>query len=304
MSVIAADLLQVEPHEVLVCSTGRIGVQLPMDRIENGMRRLIASINTRTHIEASKAILTTDLVPKEAACEVMVDNMKFTVGGMAKGSGMIEPNMATMLAFITTDANVEPSFLQDVLREAVSQTFNRITVDGDTSTNDTVIMLANGAADTPLINADSPHAKLFKQAVVVVCDQLARKIVLDGEGAKRLITITVRNALTEEDALQAARTIAGSLLLKVAFGGTDPNWGRLMAAIGRSGVEFDPDTVDVYIDNVPWILNSMRSDIDQETIKNHWTKEEFVLDVDIHTGNELGSIMTCDITHDYIDINL
>ncbi len=304
MSVVAAELLAVEPCQMLVCSTGRIGVQLPMDKIEDGIKHLSSSIHERTHIEASRAILTTDLVPKEAACEIMFNGTAFTVGAMAKGSGMIAPNMATMLAFLTTDAAVEPQFLQNVLREAVENTFNRITVDADTSTNDTVIMLANGANGTPPICADSPEAHLFAQTVLVVCDQLARKIVLDGEGASRLITVHVGSAQTKDDALRAARTIADSLLLKVAFGGNDPNWGRIMAALGRSGVDVDPDKVDIYIDNILWIQNGMRTDVDQDTVKNHWTRDSFTLYVDIHSGDADGSIMTCDITHGYIDINL
>lgn len=304
MSTIAARLLDVHDNEVLVCSTGRIGVQLPMDKIENGMKSLIPSVHQRTHIEASRAILTTDLVPKEAACEMIVENVAITVGGMAKGSGMIAPNMATMLAILTTDAAVEVTFLQDALAEAVSKTFNRITVDGDTSTNDSVIILANGTAKTPVINASSKEAKLFRQALLVVCEQLARKIVLDGEGASRYVTVTVRGANTEDDALKAARVVADSLLLKVAFGSDDPNWGRIMAALGRCGVDFDPDTVDVYLGDLHWIHDSMRTDVDETLIKETWQEDEFAITIDIHAGDEAGTISTCDITHGYIDINL
>ena len=243
-----AKSLGISASEVMVCSTGVIGVQLPMDKIQEGIN-CIALSQEGGH-DLARAMMTTDTRPKEIAVKVKSGQDEFTIGGVAKGAGMIHPDMATMLCFLTTDAAVEPAFLDLSLKKAVDSTFNMISVDGDTSTNDTVMIMANGLAGNKAISQSSDSAVPFQEALEQVCLYLAKAIARDGEGATRLIEVRVNGAASLEDARSAARTIAASSLVKTAVHGCDPNWGRIIAAAGRSGAELDPEKADVFIENM------------------------------------------------------
>ncbi|MBM3132313.1 MAG: bifunctional glutamate N-acetyltransferase/amino-acid acetyltransferase ArgJ, partial [Chloroflexi bacterium] len=248
MASFAARKVGAFPAEVLVASTGVIGTHLPMDKVARGIEEI--ELSTRGGHNFARAIMTTDTVPKEIALGVKIDGKKVTIGGVAKGAGMIHPNMATMLAFLTTDAAVEPSFLQSALQKAVDVSFNMISVDGDTSTNDTILLLANRIAGNEALHKDSDYADDFQNALDRVCIYLAKCIARDGEGATKLIEVTVEGALSVADARNAARTIVSSPLVKTAVYGSDPNWGRVVAAAGRSGVELVESKIDLYLDRL------------------------------------------------------
>ncbi|RJP60862.1 MAG: bifunctional glutamate N-acetyltransferase/amino-acid acetyltransferase ArgJ [Candidatus Auribacter fodinae] len=304
MASLTAEQLGVKTENVMVCSTGRIGTQLPLDKIAKGIVTVVGSASKDGAHDAAVAIMTTDVVPKEASCSTIINGSKITFGGMVKGAGMIAPDMATMLAFITTDAAVEPVFLQTVLRECVDKTFNSITVDGDTSTNDTVLMMANGVAGNPVITAGSEGAEMFRQALQGVCYSLAEQIVRDGEGATKLIQVTVTGAVDNASARKASHCVANSLLLKVAFSGPDANWGRIMAALGRAGIEVDPDKIDVFIGDVPMVARGVEIAGNKNDARQVWKQQTFVITVDLHLGPGKDTCLTCDISHAYIDINL
>lgn len=304
MTEITAQHLDVKPHQVLVCSTGRIGTQLPMKEIGKGIKQVVGQVSKSGYHDAALAIMTTDTFPKEAAVCITIGDTQISVGGMAKGAGMIEPNMATMLAFVTTDAAVAPAFLQQILREVVDQTFNTITVDGDTSTNDSVIILANGAAGNTVLTADSPGSGAFKDAVKAVCLNLAEQIVKDGEGATKLVSVVVNNAATDTEARRAAKTVANSLLLKVAMHGSDANWGRIMAALGRADLELDPYTIDIDIDDVRIVAGGAEQSDMKKFARKVWKQERFSIVIDLHAGSSSYTCLTCDLSHAYIDINL
>lgn len=304
MAKLSASLLGTFPEKMLVCSTGRIGVQLPMDKIESGIKQVAGELSIDGHKKAAEAIMTTDKVSKEAACTLVAGETEISIGGMAKGAGMIAPHMATMIAIITSDACVEPKFLQKALSESVDRSFNRITVDGDTSTNDSVIMLANGMAGNTIIDEQSPNAQAFKDALYAVCKELAFQIVKDGEGATKFIEIAVKGAKNQKSARSSAYIVANSLLLKVALHGSDPNWGRIMAAIGRSGSSIDPDTVDVYLNELKVVKNGVEVPDVLAQAQQIWRSKELVITIDLHLGEGSDSCYTCDISHEYIDINL
>ena len=236
--------------DIMVCSTGTIGVQLPMDKIEAAIPKLAASLSPFGGDSASRAILTTDTVPKQEAIEFYVGNKVVRIGGMCKGAGMISPDMATMLCFITTDAAVKQPDLQLALRTAVNKSFNRITVDGDQSTNDTVLVLANGMAGNSPLCHKSPDWSVFVSALEKICFDLAIKIVKDGEGATKFVTVRVNGAASRSDALKAARSVAESLLVKTSWFGADPNWGRIIAAIGYAGIKMNEAKVDISFDGI------------------------------------------------------
>lgn len=303
MARITAEALGIEPQEVAVASTGVIGVPLPMDKIAAGIPRVAKLVSPDGGADAAEAIMTTDTVPKQIAIELEIKGSPVRIGAMAKGSGMIHPNMATMLAFVTTDAAIEPAALQAVLRRSVERTYNRISVDGDTSTNDMVVVLANGLAGHAPLTLDDPELARFEQALDYVNTALAKAIARDGEGATKLIEVRVVGAAGEADAVQAARTIARSSLVKTAIYGEDANWGRIVCAAGYSGVDFDPERVDVFIGPLPVARDGRGLAFDEERAKEILRASEVTVTVDLKAGPAAATAWTCDLTENYVKIN-
>ncbi|HXX59487.1 MAG TPA: bifunctional glutamate N-acetyltransferase/amino-acid acetyltransferase ArgJ [Dehalococcoidales bacterium] len=301
MASLAAHALGIEPDEVLVSSTGVIGVQLPMKSIRDGVRNIILTADGGHEFE--HAIMTTDTVPKEIAVKVTVGDTVFSIGGVAKGSGMIHPNLATMLVYITTDAAVEKEFLEKALKDAVAVSYNMISVDGDTSPSDTVLVLANGLAGNTPITSGSRAAKAFKDALTQVCIHLAKSIARDGEGATHLIEVNVKNAKTVKDARQAARTIVGSNLVKAAVYGRDPNWGRVTAALGRSGVYLEEMKLDVVMAGISVLKDGRPVPFDKPAAVNALAVKEVSIIVDMHAGKGNATAWGCDLTEEYVVIN-
>ena len=301
MAVEAADVAGCQPEEVLVASTGVIGVKLDMSKVSAGIREAAAALSPRGGADAARAIMTTDPFPKETALEAAIQGRPFRVGGMAKGSGMIEPMMATMLGFLTTDAAVPPALLQRALREAVEDTFNAITVDGECSTNDCVALLANGASGVSIGEADLP---LLSDALYEVCRFLATEIVRGGEGATKLVTVQVTGARSYDEAKQAARAIANSLLVKTAIHGGDPNWGRLVAVAGRAGVGFDLQSAAVRIGDVVLFEGGRPFDERAPQAAEYLQGKDISVSVDLGTGGRHDATMwTCDLSKEYVQIN-
>lgn len=294
--------------EVIVASTGVIGVPLPLEVVTAGIERAWSILNQEGSQDAAAAIMTTDTFAKETAVEIEIEGKPVRVGGIAKGSGMIHPNMATMLAFLTCDARVEGPAWQALLKEAVDQTFNMVTVDGDTSTNDMVVALANGLAgpETPLAPGQPGWEKLV-QAVTEVCRRLAIAIARDGEGATKLLTVKVRGALNSEQARLAARAVAGSSLVKSAVFGADANWGRVMAALGYSGAEFDPDRVAISFQSgdlhLPVFWQGAPVVFEEATARELLSQAEITIAVDLAAGAAEATAWGCDLTYDYVRIN-
>lgn len=297
--------LRVQPHEVFVCSTGVIGVQLPVEKILRALPSLTRNRrpSARSFAELSLAICTTDTRPKTAAASFKMAGKKVHLVGCAKGAGMIHPNMATTLAFIVTDAAIAPRHLQKTLSEVTGRTFNSISVDGDTSTNDTLLVLANGEAGAPAIEKGSKAHRAFAAALEEVCQSLALQIVADGEGAQRVIEIEVRHAKSEAAARRIAETIATSPLVKTAFAGGDPNWGRIFAAAGRSGVKFDPALVDIHMAGIPVLRKGQPRDFNERAASNKLLTEHVPVVVDLHAGDAHARYWTCDFTSEYVRIN-
>lgn len=289
--------------EVLVGSTGVIGVPLPLEPFETGIPELAGRLSSEGGHDAACAIMTTDTHPKECAVTFESNGVTYTVGGMCKGSGMIQPNMATMLAVITTDAPVSAALAKKVLKEAVGNSFNKVTVDSDTSTNDSVFFLGSGAAGGFAIEGTGSAYLSFREAVCAVCDNLARQIAADGEGATKLVTVNVTGASTAADADRAARTIANSPLVKTCIAGHDCNWGRIAAALGRSGADFLQEYVDIDMLGLPVCRKGLAIPFDEEEALKRFEEPEVVIDVDLHVGDASCRIWTCDMTHDYISIN-
>ncbi len=299
----AAAALGIEPGEVLVSSTGVIGQYLPMECIRRGIRQA-ADMLGEDGTAAAEAIRTTDTFAKESAVRCAVGGVTVTVGGMAKGSGMIAPNMATMLAFVTTDAAVAPEVLRQATRRAVERSFHRISVDGDTSTNDMVAVLANGLARNPVIErAEGPAYEAFYAALEHVLVTLSKMIVMDGEGATKFIEIRVTGAVDEAAAAQAARTVANSSLVKTAFNGEDANWGRILAALGRSGVAFDAAQVAIDFGDVPILKPGYCIDFSEEAAKVVLSKREIPVTIRLGDGPAEAFFWTCDLSHEYVSIN-
>ena len=289
---------------IFVCSTGTIGKPLPLDKIKAGLPVAVEALAPDGGTNAARAIMTTDTVDKQAAVSIEIGGQTVCVGGMAKGAGMIEPNMATMLAFLTTDAAVTRSALQSCLEAAVTKSFNRITVDGDQSTNDTVLMFANGASGVPALDESHPDWPLFEAALAEVALTLARKMVEDGEGATKFITVTINGAVTAADANVAAKAIANSLLCKTAWFGGDPNWGRVIAAVGYSGAQVDPDLVDIAFDDVAAVSGGMMiPGVAFEDLEEVFGKKAFEISVNLNLGSEEDTVYTCDCSYDYVKIN-
>jgi glutamate N-acetyltransferase/amino-acid N-acetyltransferase len=301
MTRLTAGRFGASDDEVLVASTGVIGVNLPMDRIREGVGRIELAPDGGG--AAARAIMTTDLRPKEHAVSFRLGDATITVGGMAKGSGMIHPNMATMLSFITTDAAVDPDFLRTALREATDVSFNMITVDGDTSTNDTLIVFANGAAAHPTIQAGSPGAAVFQEALSAVATALAKMVTRDGEGATKLIEVLVSGAASIPDARLAARSVVASSLFKAAVYGSDPNWGRILCALGYSGADVDSERADVRIGDV-WLMRAGQIQaFDRAAAVAQMAGPDVVVGVDLHLGSASARAWGCDLTEQYVEIN-
>jgi glutamate N-acetyltransferase/amino-acid N-acetyltransferase len=301
---LAARQLKLDAGSVYVCSTGTIGKPLPMDKIEAGIPVAARALSRDGGAQAARAIMTTDTVDKQSAVEILVGGKPVRVGGMTKGAGMIAPNMATMLAFLTTDADVAPDALQGCLSAAVLRSFNRITVDGDQSTNDTVLFMANGASGAPRLTREHADWPAFAGAVEQVCRELALKIVRDGEGATRFVTVQVRGAASAEDARKAARAVANSLLVKTSWFGGDPNWGRVIAAVGYSGAAVDPDKVDIAYDEVRAVSGGCAAPGSRlQDLEGVLARKEFAIDVCLNLGEGADTVYTCDCSQEYVKIN-
>ena len=309
MAELAATALNLDPHDVAVASTGVIGVPLPIAAIEGGMGALVNSLrdDESGHAAALEAIMTTDTRPKDFAAEITIGGVPVRIGGMTKGAGMIHPNMATMLSFITTDAAISPELLDAALRRAVRRSFNRLTVDGDTSTNDTVIIMANGASGAPLINGEGGDYETFVQALEACCVKLTRAMARDGEGATKLVTVTVSGAADEETAAILAKSVAASSLVKAACFGADANWGRILCALGYSGAEFDPAQTGVCFKNAAGEIavckNGEAVPFSEEQAKAILSAEEIEILICAGAGSGGASVWGCDLTYDYVKIN-
>ncbi len=304
-TAMAADALNISEELVQVCSTGIIGQQLELACFQRGIPKAAQSLRADGLDEVARAIMTTDTVKKTAVRTALVDGKPVRLAGMAKGAGMIMPNMATMLAFILTDAKISPDLLQRLLKKSVAATFNAITVDGDTSTNDTVLLLANGMAEHPPLAEERPEAlAAFAAALTDLCRELALMIVRDGEGATKLVTVRVRGARSEAEADRAARAVANSNLVKTAFFGEDANWGRIIAALGRSGAIFEQSRVDIAFDGVFMVRSGLGQGAEAEKEATAvLRKREFAVTIDLHAGEGEKEIHTCDFSLDYVKIN-
>jgi glutamate N-acetyltransferase/amino-acid N-acetyltransferase len=299
-----ARALNIDESEVLVSSTGVIGQYLPIEKIQAGIHEAVTMLSREGHVAAAEAIMTTDTFPKELAVRLDLEGIDVTIGAMVKGSGMIAPNMATMLGFITSDVRISPSLLQDALKRAVDHSFNRISVDGDTSTNDMVVLLANGAAGNPEIrDHDDPSFHLFYEVLEYLLIKLSKMIVLDGEGATKFIEIVVSGASSEEVAVCAAKAIANSNLVKTAIHGEDANWGRILAALGYSGIDFNPAAVEIYFDDLPILQQNYRIGFSEQQAKQILGRKEIKITVNLNQGNCSASFWTCDLSSEYVAIN-
>lgn len=307
---IVGDVVGCPATEVLVASTGVIGVHIDLATFESGAPIAFAALSSDGGADAARAIMTTDTHPKEAAISFSGDGVgypgaTFTVGGMAKGAGMIMPNMATMIACITTDAPLAPDVLHHALSKVVSQTFNKVTVDSDTSTNDCCYLFASGAAapSAPMFELGSDAYNLFERALLAVCNTIARGMAADGEGATRLVTVRVTGAFDDAQADMAARTIANSPLVKTAIFGHDANWGRIAAAAGRSGAQFDQYGVSIDMMGLPVLRGGLPVPFDEEEALRRFERPEIELDIDLGAGTASTTMWTCDFSHDYVTIN-
>ena len=305
-ALVTAGELGIDPRHVLVASTGVIGRRLPMEHLLAGMKKAVAALGrTPQHgLDAERAVMTTDTRPKEACARVTIGGRPVMVGGMSKGSGMIEPNMATMLGFITTDAAISSAMLKRALRLAVAKSFNRLVVDGDESTNDSVFLLASAQAGNAPITKAGAHFNIFVEALSAVCISLARQMATDGEGATKFVTVTVKGAKSEKDAARAARAVAKSPLAKTSWFGKDPNWGRVLAAVGYSGAQVVDMKTEVFYDRV-WAFRFGRvADAAQlKKLEAVMKKDAFEVVVDLHLGAFSSSVYTCDFSLDYVHIN-
>jgi len=292
-------------NQVLPFSTGVIGQPLPVGKIKAALREAVGNLDTGNWDKAAQAIMTTDTFPKGVSKVIEIDGQTITINGISKGAGMIQPNMATMLGFMATDAKIGQALLQESLAAAVEQSFNRITVDGDTSTNDACVLMASGCSAVPEIKPDTENYRIFAGAVMTVCKQLAEAIIRDGEGATKLMRIVVEQALTDEEAVRVGKTIAHSPLVKTAFFASDPNWGRILAAVGRAGVEnMVLEDVQLYLDDVCIVRNGGRADdYTEEAGQRVMNQEEITVTVKLGRGDAVQEVLTCDFSYDYVKIN-
>ena len=301
---LVAGKLGISDKAVQVSSTGVIGVQMPTERLLDAIPGLIEGLSSGTLDDVAEAIMTTDTFPKMEARSGLAGGVSYTVAGIAKGAGMIMPNMATMLSFIITDASVKPAVLEKAFRRAVDTSFNAITVDGDTSTNDTCLIMANGMAENPVISNGSPEAHDFEQLLNNVLLSLAKQIVKDGEGATKFVEVRLTGATSDADAKRAAMVIANSSLVKTAFFGQDANWGRIFAAVGYSGIEVDQSRLSLQFDDVCMARNGVFAGGDAEARGTEvLRKKEFTVTVDLGLGNGCATVYTSDLSHEYVSIN-
>jgi glutamate N-acetyltransferase/amino-acid N-acetyltransferase len=304
MAQLTARALNIPHQHVLVSSTGVIGRPLPIERIEGGISSLVGQLSPEGFPDAAEAIMTTDTSPKMVIEQVAVSPGEVTILGMAKGAGMIHPQLATMLAFIMTDAQIEAAALSALLHEGVQSTFHRITVDGDTSTNDMVLLMANGEATHGALHPGDGGFRPFKEGLFTVMDQLAQAIIRDGEGKTKVITIVVRGAKNVREAERVAFRVAHSPLVKTAFFGQDPNWGRIMAAAGDAGVSFDPKKVSIFFDDVMVVEHGVSAPGGgEEKQRRVLQQEEFTVTIDLHAGSAQASVLTTDLSSEYVRIN-
>ena len=303
----AAKALGLDERDVVVASTGVIGQRLPVEKIEQGVEKLVPLLSRTGSHDAALAIMTTDTVKKEYAVETVIGGKTVRIGGIAKGSGMIHPNMGTMLCFVTTDCAMTPETAKSALLEAVRVSFNRISVDGDTSTNDMACLLANGLAGNDPIAGPGADYDVFVEALKALCTKLAIDMAADGEGAKHLVICTVTGARTEEDAETLAKSVISSTLTKAAIFGADANWGRVLCAMGYSGVEFDPDTVDVAFESAAGRIDVCKNgrglEFDEDQAKKILSEHDVTIDIRLEGGKASCTCWGCDITYDYIKIN-
>ncbi len=314
MAAETAYALGISPGDVLVSSTGVIGKTLPIQKVSEGIRMAASKLSPEGSSDAARAILTTDSVIKEISVTGQICKGNVSIGGICKGSGMIHPNMATMLAFITTDVAITPVMLKKALVQSVNESFNMITVDGDTSTNDMVIVMANGLAGNAVIDEDGPDFQEFWEGLRTVTTSLAKMIVKDGEGATKFVEVRVQGAKTAEDARCIAKTVASSNLVKTAVFGADPNWGRIMAALGRAGVDLDPDLIDVYIGDVLVVRSGIANNVNNTctcgkskdplvAARKVLAEQNIEITIDLNAGSSSAAAWTCDLTYDYVKIN-
>nr|WP_309864984.1 bifunctional glutamate N-acetyltransferase/amino-acid acetyltransferase ArgJ [Desmospora profundinema] len=303
MRRVCAVELGISESLVGVASTGVIGERLPIGRIVGSLPRLTASLTQEGDQDFGAALLTTDTFPKTAEVRLTVSGREVRIAGAAKGSGMIHPNMATMLAFLTTDAVIEPPVLQRLLKEVTDESFNMITVDGDSSTNDMVSVMASGLAAHPTLDETHPDWERFRAAFAEVCRRLAQMIARDGEGATKLVEVTVRGAETLEGARQAAKTVVGSSLVKTAVFGADPNWGRLLCALGYCGTQVNPDLVDLWVGDHLLVHRGLAVPGAEEAAKETFLGDKVPFVLDLHQGTAAATAWGCDLTYDYVRIN-
>ena len=304
VSSLIAKQLGIDEKLVFPSSTGVIGIPLPVEKIEGGIPELMNNLSAEGWMKTAEAMMTTDTFPKIEGATCRIKGKQVKLCGMVKGAGMIRPDLATMLSFLITDANIKASLLQQMLEKAAEVSYNRITIDGETSTNDTVLLLANGKAGHPILNRMDRDGKVFQSMLLKVCQNLAESVVKDGEGATKLIEILIQGARNKEDAKQAAYAIAHSPLVKTAFFGEDANWGRILCALGHSGAQINPNRVDVFFDKVPIVKNGIGVGSKlEEKASQILKKKSFKVIVDLQRGKSQFSVLTTDLSIDYVKIN-
>ena len=301
MVQIAARHASLEERQVCVCTTGLIGAELPMALVRAGIPAL--QLSDQGGIEFARATMTTDRLPKSAAVRLLLDDREVTIGGCVKGAGMVHPDMATMLAFLTTDAALEHNYLQAVLQDVIDNTFNMATIDGDGSTNDSVLLFANGLVRNPPLTADSPGARQFRDALLALCDYLCREMVRDAEGANKIFSVEVAGAGSDEDARQIARTIASSTLVKCAVHGNDPNWGRIVAAAGRAGAQIDESRLALEINGVAIMERGQPIPFHKESIIVLMRRPDVTFTLRLGLGKGSGKAWGCEMTEEYVTFN-
>ncbi|MEA1939750.1 MAG: bifunctional glutamate N-acetyltransferase/amino-acid acetyltransferase ArgJ [Candidatus Caldatribacteriota bacterium] len=298
-----SDGLKINKEHIAVTSTGKIGEFLPLEKIKTGVKDAITELSIQSGTEAAEAILTTDIKKKEVAVSFELNGQEVRIGGMAKGSGMIHPNMATMLGFITSDISIKGELLQEALKQVVEKTFNMISVDGDTSTNDMVLLMANGLAENSLIDKKNDAYGKFLETLQYVAEYLAKCIAKDGEGATKLIEVEVQNASSYNEAKKIAKAVINSPLVKTAIFGKDPNWGRILAAVGYSGAEIEPDKVDLYLKE-KIVENGQPLKFSRQALHKYLeTSDEIKILIDLKMGKVSAITWGCDLTYDYVKIN-
>jgi len=303
MAQIAADELGVNANDVIVGSTGVIGVNLPMDKLEAGIKDAVANLSVDGSDNAGRAIITTDTHSKSVTCEFELSGKTVRMGAIAKGSGMIRPNMATMLCYITTDIAIDQALLQKAVSGCVEKSFNMISVDGDMSTNDMVIVLANGEANNAKITEENADYQIFFDKLMMLCTEIAKQIAADGEGASKFLTINVRGAKSFADAKTVGMAIANSPLVKTAFFGEDPNWGRVICAVGYSGADMVPEKTVVKFGGITIFANGTGATYDEKALAHVMKQKDIVIDIELNMGQEDATVWSCDLSYEYVKIN-